>query len=47
MDVIYLEFAKAFDTVVHDILLRKVKALGIKGKVGSTASYITGNNLSV
>ena len=33
-DVIYLDFAKAFDVVDHHILLRKLKGLGITGKVG-------------
>ena len=33
-DVIYLDFSKAFDVVDHHILLRKLKSLGIKGKVG-------------
>ena len=32
VDVIYLDFAKAFDKVDHDILLRKFKVkMGIKG----------------
>ena len=32
-DVIYLDFAKAFDKVSHKILLRKIENLGINGKV--------------
>ena len=34
MDTIYLDFAKAFDKVDHSILLHKVRALGIQGKIG-------------
>ena len=34
LDVIYLDFAKAFDRVDHSILLAKVKALGIEGQIG-------------
>ena len=34
VDVIYLDFAKAFDKVVHCILLNKLKKIGINGKVG-------------
>ena len=33
VDIIYLDFAKAFDTVPHNRLLRKCKALGIGGKI--------------
>ena len=33
VDVIYLDFKKAFDTVPHERLLMKVKAVGVKGKI--------------
>ena len=33
-DTIYLDFSKAFDKVDHNILCRKLKHLGITGKVG-------------
>ncbi len=33
IDAIYLDFAKAFDSVPHQRLLKKCKALGIDGKV--------------
>ena len=32
-DVIYLDYAKAFDKVDHSIPLEKIKAYGIEGKV--------------
>lgn len=34
MDVIYLDFAKAFDKVDHGILLHKLRDSGISGKLG-------------
>ena len=33
-DLIVLNFAKAFDKVDHGILLHKLRAMGIKGKLG-------------
>ena len=33
IDVIYLDYAKAFDKVDHEILLAKLRKLGIKGKL--------------
>ena len=33
-DVIYLDFAKAFDKVDHGILLHKLRNHGIRGPVG-------------
>ena len=34
VDIIYLDFAKAFDKCEIDLLLHQVKVLGIAGKVG-------------
>ena len=34
VDVIYLDYAKAFDKVDHGILHHKIKAIGVGGKVG-------------
>ena len=34
VDVIYLDFAKAFDEVDHGILLNKLKKIGINGNIG-------------
>ena len=35
MDIIFLDFTKAFDKVDHGILSHKLKSLGIGGKLGS------------
>ena len=34
VDMIYLDFSKAFDKLDHGILLHKIKDLGITGKLG-------------
>ena len=34
MDVIYLDFAKAFDKVDHGMICHKLRGLGIGGKLG-------------
>ena len=34
VDMIYLDFSKAFDKVDHGVLLHKLKDLGITGKLG-------------
>ena len=46
--VLYLDFAKAFDTVSHDILLTKIKIFGIGGKLLSLIfSYLNNRNQCV
>ena len=48
VDVIYLDFAKAFDKVDHGITLRKLKLLGIKGRLGRwICSFLTNRVQSV
>ena len=34
VDMVYLDFSKAFDKVDHGILLHKVRAVGITGNIG-------------
>ena len=48
VDVIYLDFSKAFDKVDHTILLHKIKNNGIKGKLLAwIKSFITGRTQQV
>ena len=48
VDIIYLDFAKAFDKVDLALLLRKVCALGIKGVLGQwLTSFLTGRSQAV
>ena len=41
VDMIYLDFSKAFDKVDHGILLHKLKALGIIGNLGMGFYFLT------
>ena len=34
VDMVYLDFSKAFHKVAHDILLHKLRAVGITGNIG-------------
>ena len=48
IDTIYLDFAKAFDKVDHNILCRKIKRLGITGKIGIwIREFLTGRSQQV
>ena len=48
MDVVYLDFSKAFDKVDFLIILRKFNLLGISGNVGKWIySFLTGRSQSV
>ena len=48
VDVIYLDFAKAFDKVDHSVLLHKLKCFGIQGSVGRWIySFLTNRNQSL
>ena len=47
-DTIYLDFAKAFDKVDHNILCHKLKRIGISGKVGLwIREFLTGRHQQV
>ena len=47
-DTIYLDFAKAFDKVDHNILCKKIKRLGITGKIGIwIREFLTGRSQQV
>ena len=47
-DLIYLDFAKAFDKADHDLLLKKLKCHGIEGKRFTwLSSFLSGRTQSV
>ncbi len=48
MDLVYLDFAKAFDSVNHQVLLAKLKASGIDGAVLNwIKSYLSNRSYQV
>ena len=48
VDVVYTDFAKAFDKVPHDILVCKLRAFGVAGPLLSwMSSYLAGRSQSV
>lgn len=48
VDVIYLDFAKAFDKIDHNILMLKLKSIGVKGKLLKWIhSFLNDRNQSV
>ena len=48
VDVVYLEYSEALDVVDHNILLRKLKRIGISGKIGHWIhNYITNRSQKV
>ena len=48
VDIIYLDFAKAFDKVDFDILLKKLYSLGVRGSLGRWIhSFLTGRTQTI
>ena len=48
IDVIYLDFAKAFDKVDYGVVLQKIKCLGVDDEtLKRLTSFLTGRNQTV
>jgi hypothetical protein len=48
LDIVYLDFAKAFDTVPHQRLLEKMRAYGIQGMILNwVSSFLSGRKQRV
>ena len=48
VNVVYLDFAKAFDKVDHGVVLKKLKSLGIRGRLGRWIHcFLTGRTQKV
>ena len=48
LDVIYMDFKKAFDSVPHSHLISKLKALGVQGRILKwSAAFLTGHSQRV
>jgi len=47
VDVIYLGYRKAFDSVSHVLLIEKLKILGISGEFDWIANFLHLRNMSV
>jgi len=48
LDVVYLDYRKAFDSVPHQRLLQKLKEFGIKGKLSAwLESFLTSRSMTV
>jgi hypothetical protein len=47
VDVVYLDFSKAFDKVDHGILLHKMKSLGVSGALGRWISNFLSDRIQI
>ena len=47
VDAVYLDFAKAFDTVLHERLLSKLEGYGIRGHVNEWIRHFLQGSVSM
>ncbi len=46
VDVVYLDFSKAFDSVCHRLLIKKIEAMGIHPKINRwVEEFLNNRNL--